>query len=98
MGAVVSNAFGGFEEALAEINGAAFLVPTVGEIVDNVVLVFFANQVVEHAGLLVVVWHLFQRNYFIAAESLNDLVPHLRVDVFSKVTQERLILVLVEVF
>ena len=68
MAAVVPDVFGDLVVGLVQVNDTAIPVPAIDEIVYDVVLVLFANQVVEHD------------------------------DFFGKVAQERLILVLVEVF
>lgn len=82
--AVVLGVLWGFEVCLGEIDDAAVLVPTVDETVDDV-------------DFLVVSRQFFEGNDFIPRR-LDDLVTDSGVDVFGKVLQKCLVLVLVEVF
>lgn len=96
MAAVVPDVFGDLVKGLGQIYDAAVPVPLVDEVVDDAVFVFLTNQVIKH-DFLVVGGQLLERNDFFP-KSFDDLVTHLGVNVFGKVLQERLVLVLVEVF
>ena len=84
--AVVPDVLGDLVEGLGEIDDAAVPVPAVDEIVDDVVLDFVVNQIVEDHEFLVARGQLLERDDVVPARwRLDDLVTDLRVNVFGKV-------------
>ena len=79
----------------AKKNDTAVSVPAFDKVVNDNVLVAFTDQVVEN-DILVVYRKPFERDDFVTG-SFNDLITHLRVDLFIEVLKESLVLALVQV-
>ena len=97
MAAVVTDVFWHLVEDLREINNAAVSASPFDKIIDNTVLVAFANQTIKDGNFLVVNGEFFELDNFISRR-FNDLVTNIRVNSRGKVPQKRLIFVLVKVF
>ena len=97
MAAVNTDVFWHLVKGLREVNNAAVFVPPVDKIINDIVLVFFANKIIKNNYFLVVHRKLFEWNDFITM-SLDNLITNLGVDFFSKDLQKRLIFILVQVF
>ena len=96
MAAVITDVFRHLVKSLSEVNNAAVFVPPVDKIINDIVLVFFANKIIKNNYFFVVHRKLLEWNDFITG-SLDDLVTNLGVDSFSKVLQKSLVFVLVQV-
>ena len=95
MGAIISDVFGGLEVALRKINDAAIALPPVHKIIDNVVLVFFTNHIIEDYNFLVVSGQHLKRNNIVGA--FNNIIPSRRIDSFIEIINHILVLVLMQV-
>ena len=95
MGAIISNVFWGLEVALRKINDAAIAEAAADKIIDNVVLVFFANHIIEDYNFLVVSGQHIKRNNIISA--LNNIIASHRIDSFIEIINHVSVLVLMQV-
>ena len=95
MGAIITDVFGGLEVALRKINDAAIALPPVHKIIDNVVLVFFTNHIIEDYNFLVVSGQHLKRNNIVG--TFNNTIPSRRIDSFIEIINHILVLVLMQV-
>ena len=79
MAAVIPDVFRHLVEGLSEVNNAAVSVPPVDKIINDIVLVFFANKIIKNNYFLVVRRKFFEWNDFITV-SLDNLITNLGVD------------------
>ena len=97
MAAVITDVFRHLVEGLSEVNNTAVSVPPVDKIINDAVLVAFANKIIKNNYFWVVRRKFLEWNVFITV-SLDNLITNLGADLFSKVLQKILVFVLVQVF
>ena len=97
MAAVITDVFRHLVKGLREVNNAAVFVPPFDKIINDAVLVFFANKIIKNNYFLVVRRKFFEWNDFITM-GLDNLITNLGVDSFREILQKSLVFVLVQVF
>ena len=95
MGTIISDVFGGLKIALRKINDAAIAEAAVAKIIDNVVLVFFTNHIIENYDFLVVNRQQLKRNNIVGA--FNNIIASHRIDSFIEIIDHVPVLVLMQV-
>ena len=94
--------FRNFEKTLREIDNWAVEVPSVNEVIDNFVLIFLADKVIEDDKSLrfIPLESFMKRNEEMKrndVESLDNFISHFWIDSCCKVIQKKLILVLMKI-
>ena len=94
----IPDIFGDFEITLGKINDRAVEMSSIDEIVNDFVLILFADKVIKDDKSLriIPVTRFMKRDDF--SRSLDDGISNFGVNSFCKIIQEELILVLMKIF